>query len=194
MSQLFLYIQSHNLLYAQCHNFLYIRCHSFLNILNVTTFYILNVIISYMYIQCHNFLFLDWLKQCITHHNHQRSPWVSNWLSLIWISFPSLLFVYDFMNTWSSNDSIRLETEVHTPRRRKRDRKEDEEDASASGPTTFDRRNTHAVWGRVHKCHRVEARVDLILGLATPVKYHPHQVASSLRALAFTRHDSYPLE
>lgn len=90
MSQLFLYIQSHNLLYAQCHNFLYIRCHSFLNILNVTTFYILNVIISYMYIQCHNFLFLDWLKQCITHHNHQRSITLSFKLVITDLNFFSL--------------------------------------------------------------------------------------------------------
>lgn len=41
------------------------------------------------------------------------------------------------------------------------------------GELTFDRRNTHAVWGRVHKCHRVEARVGLMLALATPVKRHP---------------------
>lgn len=41
------------------------------------------------------------------------------------------------------------------------------------GELTFDRRNTHAVWGRVHKCHRVEARVGLALALATPVKHHP---------------------
>ena len=95
--------------------------------------------------------------------------------------FSSFQICIPASNTWLSNDSTRVDVAKYNPRWRRGIEREEEEDERASTAIedkTFDRRNTHAVWGRVHKCHRVEARVGLMLGLAraTPVKRHPHQL------------------